>query len=122
MIHKDLTVLHKHGLAAMSELKTLRTPGIVQFTGTCRHLVSGHRMTLILTHLNPRSVNGREMSIKASWLRANFVIKIGSVYLNSAFYNTIVSRCFTESETQRQNPQVSTVARKNSILTGRNLE
>ena len=30
--------------------------------------------------------------------------------------------CFTEAETQSQNPQVSTVARKNSLLTGRNLE
>ena len=38
------------------------------------------------------------------------------------FHNKIVSRCFTESETQNQNPQVSTVARKNSLLTGRNLE
>ena len=43
-------------------------------------------------------------------------------YLYSASYNNIVSRCFTESDTQSQNPQVSTVARKNSHLTGRNLE
>ena len=38
------------------------------------------------------------------------------------FYNRIVSRCFTESETQSRNPQVSTRAWKNSPLTGRNLE
>ena len=38
----------------------------------------------------------------------------------ASFYNKIVSRCFTESETQSQNPQVSTVAGKNSLLTGRN--
>ena len=45
-------------------------------------------------------------------------IQINSVYLYSAFYNTIVSRCFTKEETQSLNHQ----ARKNSILTGRNLE
>ena len=45
-----------------------------------------------------------------------------SVYLfYSAFYNTNVGRCFTESETQSLNPQGSAVARKNSFLTGRNL-
>ena len=43
-------------------------------------------------------------------------------YLYSAFYNKIVPRSFTESETQSVNPQVSTVAKKNSLLTGRNLE
>ena len=49
-------------------------------------------------------------------------IKFNTVYLYSTFYNQIVSWCFTEPETQSQNPQVSTVARKNCILTGRNLE
>ena len=49
-------------------------------------------------------------------------IKFNSVYFYRAFYNKIVSRCFTESETQSQNPQVSRVAKKNSLLTGRNLE
>ena len=34
----------------------------------------------------------------------------------------MLSRCFTELDTQSLNPQVSTVARKNSLLTGRNLE
>ena len=43
-------------------------------------------------------------------------------YWYIAFYNKIVSRCFTESETQSQNPQVSTVAGKNSLLTVRSLE
>ena len=43
-------------------------------------------------------------------------------YLYSAFYNTTVSRCFTEAETQSQNLQVSTVARKKSFLTVRNYE
>ena len=38
------------------------------------------------------------------------------------FYNKIVSRCFTESATQSQNPHVSKVTRKNSLLTGRHLE
>ena len=38
------------------------------------------------------------------------------------FTNKIVSRCFTEAETQSRNPGGSTVARKNSLLTGRNLE
>ena len=33
----------------------------------------------------------------------------------SAFYNRIVFRCFTESEAQNLDPQVSTVARKNSL-------
>ena len=38
----------------------------------------------------------------------------------SAFYNKILSRCFTESETQGQNPQVSTVAKeKLPVETGR---
>ena len=41
-------------------------------------------------------------------------IQFNSIQFNlySAFYNKIVSRCFTESETQSQNPQFSTVARK----------
>ena len=43
-------------------------------------------------------------------------------YLYSAFYNNIASRCFTESKTLSQNLKGSTVARKNSLLTGRNLE
>ena len=43
-------------------------------------------------------------------------------YLYSSFYNKFVSGYFTESEIQSQNPQVSTAARKNSLLTGRNLE
>ena len=53
-----------------------------------------------------------------------FVKKFNSIqfYFYSAFYNKIVSKCFTEWETQSQNPQVSTVARENSLLTGRNLE
>ena len=49
-------------------------------------------------------------------------MKWNSFYFYSTFYNTIVSRGFTESETQSQNPQGSTVARKNSILTRRNVE
>ena len=32
------------------------------------------------------------------------------IYLYSTFYNTIVFRWFTESETQSLDPQVSTVA------------
>ena len=32
------------------------------------------------------------------------------------------SRCFTEAESQRQNPQFRTAAMKNSLLTERNLE
>ena len=51
----------------------------------------------------------------------NLKLILNTVYLCSAFYN-IVSRCFTESETQSRNPQVSTVARESSLLTGRNLE
>ena len=42
-----------------------------------------------------------------------------SVYFYSVFYNKNVSRCFTESETKSQIPQVSNVARKNSLLTGK---
>ena len=38
------------------------------------------------------------------------------------FYNRTVSSCFKESETQSQNNQVSTVTRKNSLLTEKNLE
>ena len=34
------------------------------------------------------------------------------VYLYGAFYNTAVSRCFGESETQSQNPRLSTAAGK----------
>ena len=40
----------------------------------------------------------------------------------STFYKKIVFRGFIESETQSLNPQVSTLARKNSLLTGRNPE
>lgn len=36
--------------------------------------------------------------------------------------NKMVSRCFTEAETQSLNPQVSTVARKDFLLSERNLE
>ena len=50
------------------------------------------------------------------------LIKLNSVYLYSAFYNEIVSRCFTKSETQSLDPQVSTAAMRKSLLTGRNLE
>ena len=47
---------------------------------------------------------------------------LGSFICIAPFYNKIVSRCFKEWETQSQNPPVSTVPRKNSLLTGRNLE
>ena len=57
-----------------------------------------------------------------SWISAFLVQHSIQFYLYSTFYNKIVSRCFTESKTQSQNPQVGTVARKNSLLTGRNLE
>ena len=53
---------------------------------------------------------------------STFSIQFDSVYLCSAFYSTIVTRCFTEAETQSQNLRLSTVARKSSLLTGRNLE
>lgn len=37
-------------------------------------------------------------------------------------YNRTVSRSFTEAERQSLDPQESTENRKNSLLTGRNLE
>ena len=43
-------------------------------------------------------------------------------FLCRAPFITKLSLGESESETQSQNPQVSTVARKNSLLTGRNLE
>ena len=42
------------------------------------------------------------------------------IYLYSAYNNKILSRCFTVSESQSLNLQVSIVARVNSLLTGRN--
>lgn len=48
---------------------------------------------------------------------------ISFIYFPAApFTIRIVSRCFTEAETQSLNPGVSAGARKNSLLTGRNLE
>ena len=50
------------------------------------------------------------------------VLRRETVYLYSAFYKKIVSRCFAKSKTQSLNPEVITVARKNSLLKERNLE
>ena len=49
----------------------------------------------------------------SSWLRNATLQPITQLHSNpfilySAFYNKIVSRCFTESDTQSRNPQVST--------------
>ena len=45
-------------------------------------------------------------------------IQFQPVYFYSPFYDR---NCLTEAETQSQDPQLSTLARKNSLLTGRNL-
>ena len=56
------------------------------------------------------------MAIFWTWMTHSFLIQF-SFICTAPFYNKIVSRGFTESETQSQNPKVSAVARKNSLLT-----
>lgn len=44
------------------------------------------------------------------------------IHIYSHFCNKIVSRCFTEAETRRLNPLVTTVAKNNLLLKERNPE
>ena len=54
----------------------------------------------------------RHLALPVSPFRIPYVNQFNSVYLYSAFYNKIVSRCFTESETRSWSPQVIAVARR----------
>ena len=47
----------------------------------------------------------QDQAASSRWLAVQFQF----FYLYSAFYSTIISRCFKESETQSVNPEVSTV-------------
>ena len=118
-------------------LLLLPPPPTVSEVKRSRYSVTTGLRSLVCRRGNTRSYFLAPALVLSPWLEgcaralvAQFTVnrrdleskRFNSVYLYSAFYNKTVCRCFTEAETQSQNPQGSTVARKNSLLTGRNLE